>query len=102
MRWVDANIIDTSVPQINFYIILQIYLYIFYKVAIATTITTTPGGQEKPYPVRKPGSGQDVVVSPDRTQRSLTKTNSVSCNVREDDNLPALGFYNNLTNYHNN
>ena len=29
---------------------------------------TTSRGQGKPYPIRKPGSGQDVAVSPDRTE----------------------------------
>ena len=37
------------------------------NVVFATIFSATPGGQEKPYPVRKPGSGQDVTVSPDRT-----------------------------------
>ena len=37
------------------------------NVVFATIFSATPGGQEKPFPVRKPGSGQDVTVSPDRT-----------------------------------
>ena len=37
------------------------------NVVFATIFSATPGGQEKPYPVRKPGSGQDVTVSPDKT-----------------------------------
>ena len=37
------------------------------NVVFATIFSATPGGQEKPYPVRKPESGQDVTVFPDRT-----------------------------------
>ena len=37
------------------------------NVVFATIFSATPGGQGKPYPVGKPGSGQDVTVSPDKT-----------------------------------
>ena len=55
-----------------------------YKLPLAKNATS--GSQENPYPVRKPGSGQNVRVSPDRTERlRKNKINKRAlCNVRDE------------------
>ena len=43
--------------------LISFYTETHNNVVFAAIFSATPGGQEKPYPVRKPGSGRDITVS---------------------------------------